>query len=398
MRKIEQSEMSEPVKTDRGSATGRRAWAILLLVWLPLALGYPLAASLMSENRLGGAFFGLRSAAIAGLLIVAVWWLTGRLHWPDRPDPRFYLAHLGAALLYAGTWWIAAVTLAGLSSPAPVGTYIYEFATGPYMAWDIMLGVVTYGLVAGVSYAIRAGERERAVQIRAAEADALATRAQLTALQAQLNPHFLFNTLHSLSVLIRRDPGVAEDALDRLGELLRYALDQGRREQVLLRDEWRFVESYLAIEGIRLGERLCVQSDVDDAALGHAAPPFCLQPLVENAIRHGLDPKPPGGRLWIRLAREPDRLVLRVRDDGAGARLSEEILPESVTGSGLGLRALQQRLDSWEDGPGRLEIESAPGEGFTATVTLPLSDARGPERLVESRSRDEAENTSAQHV
>jgi hypothetical protein len=157
-----------------------------LLVWLPLALGYPLAASFMAENPVAGIFYGLRSAAIAGFLIVAVWWLTGRLRWPDRPNPRFYLAHVGAALAYAGTWWITTVTLGGLNSPTPVGAYIRDFATGPYMAWDIMFGVVTYGLVAGVSYAIRAGDRAREAQIRAAETDALATRVQLTALQAQL--------------------------------------------------------------------------------------------------------------------------------------------------------------------------------------------------------------------
>jgi signal transduction histidine kinase len=365
-----------------------------LLVWLPLALGYPLAASFMAENPVAGIFYGLRSAAIAGFLIVAVWWLTGRLRWPDRPNPRFYLAHVGAALAYAGTWWITTVTLGGLNSPTPVGAYIRDFATGPYMAWDIMFGVVTYGLVAGVSYAIRAGDRAREAQIRAAETDALATRVQLTALQAQLNPHFLFNTLHSLSVLVRRDPVLAEEALDRLGELLRYALDQGRRDQVLLREEWRFVESYLAIEGIRLGGRLCVQSDVDAAALELGVPPFCLQPLVENAIRHGLDPQPAGGRLCIQLARKPGRLILQVKDDGAGAQLAEGALPGSVAGSGLGLRALQKRLEAWEDGPGRLDITTAPGEGFTATVTLPFSDGREPVEVVDTQSRSEPESTS----
>ncbi|NIR44669.1 MAG: hypothetical protein GWN99_10220 [Gemmatimonadetes bacterium] len=353
----------------------RRAWAVLLLAWLPLLVGYPLAIAWMAENRLEGLLVGLRTVVIGGTLIAGVWWLSGRLRWPERASVGFYLAQLGAALAFAGVWWFSTVVLGGLQASRPAIATLREAATSPYLAWNLLFGIVTYGLVVGVSYALRAGERAREQQIRAAEADAIATRAQLTALQAQLNPHFLFNTLHSLSALIRRDPATAEEAMDRLGDLLRYALTHGSRASVPLREEWAFVENYLAIEQIRMGERLCVVTDVAADALRHQVPPFCLQPLVENAIRHGLDSRPDGGTLWISIDSEPDRLVLRVRDDGVGAET-----PVAKPQTGIGLRALEKQLEIWEDGPGRLTIDTRPGAGFTATVVLPTGNgAPNPE-------------------
>jgi LytS/YehU family sensor histidine kinase len=230
-----------------------------------------------------------------------------------------------------------------------------------------MLKFVVYGFVLGISYAVREGGRARAAQLRAARLETLATRARLSALQSQLNPHFLFNTLHSLSVLIRRDPELAEEALDRLGELLRYALDHGARDAVPLREEVAFVENYVAIEKIRLGERLRLVRDVDDRALSQWVPPFCLQPLVENAIRHGLTPRPAGGTVWITIRLQSGGLSLAVRDDGAGAADRGAGL-----GTGRGLGSLRQRVEAWEDGPGRLEVATSPGSGFCATVRLPV--------------------------
>ncbi len=154
-----------------------------------------------------------------------------------------------------------------------------------------------------------------------------------------------------------------------MGDLLRYALTHGSRDSVTLREEWEFVENYLAIERIRMGDRLCVVSEVASDALRHQVPPFCLQPLVENAIRHGLDAKPGGGTLSISITSEPDRLLLRVRDDGVGAEA-----PVAKPQTGIGLRALEKQLEVWDDGPGRLTVETRPGAGFAATVVLPIGN------------------------
>lgn len=351
------------------SSAGSRLspWVVPLLVWVPLAVLIPLAASQTAEDPAAGLLFGIRSAIIGGLLLAAVWHFSDRFPLPERPGFRFYVAHVGVGAGFAVLWRTSVFVAEALPDVARVGASMRATFAGPFVIWDLMLKFVVYGFVVGVSYAVREGGRARAAQLRAARLEALATRAQLSALQSQLNPHFLFNTLHSLSVLIRRDPAVAEEALDRLGELLRYALDHGARDDVPLREEFAFVENYVAIESIRLGERLRVVRDVDDQALGLWVPPFCLQPLVENAIRHGLTPRPAGGTVWITIRLRDDVLSLAVRDDGAGADGSGE---RPVTGRGLS--SLRQRVEAWDEGPGSLEVTTSPGGGFCATVRLPV--------------------------
>jgi LytS/YehU family sensor histidine kinase len=248
-----------------------------------------------------------------------------------------------------------------------------------YPNWILEQAVVyswLYGLVAGVSYAVRTQGRLRDQEMAAARAETLATRAQLRALRAQLNPHFFFNALHSLTTLVRNDARAAEEALDRLGGLLRYALDEGFSDDVPLANEWEFVCDYLALESLRLGPRLCVQSELDEDALECLVPSFILQPLVENAVRHGLARRVQGGSLVIEASVKGDELLLRVRDDGRGA--SRE---ETERTSGLGLRTLRQRLEARYNGSSRVEIVTAPGAGFEVIVAIPararLESAQG---------------------
>lgn len=232
--------------------------------------------------------------------------------------------------------------------------------------WIFLWGVGLYIPVAGISYVVRAHRRLREREVAAARAEGLAARAQLRAVRAQLNPHFLFNSLHSLSALIRHDPTAAEDAVDRLGDLLRYALDHGGNEVVRLHDEITFTRNYIALEKLRFGERLCAGIDADDEALDAIVPPFILQPLVENAIRHGFAPSASRGSLAIRAAVHGSVLRVEVHDDGGGA------LPAAIDDpAGLGLRTLRQQLESRFGPRAALDIESAPGAGFRATVTLP---------------------------
>lgn len=344
---------------------------MLVLVWVPLAVLIPLAASQTSDDPSAGFLLGVQSAIIGGLLLAAVWRFSERFPWPARPGFGFYLAHVGIGVGFAVLWRASVFVADALPDVGGAGASVRTAFAGPFVVWDLMLKLVVYGFVVGVSYAVREGVRARAAQLRAARLETLATRAQLSALQSQLNPHFLFNALHSLSVLIRRDPELAEEALDRLGELLRYSLDHGARDTVPLREEVAFVENYVAIEKIRLGERFRLVRDVDDRALGYWVPPFCLQPLVENAIRHGLAPRPAGGTVWITIRLRDDGLSLAVRDDGARAADPAE---RPVTGRGLD--SLRQRVEAWEEGPGSLELAASPGGGFCATVRIPVDAAR----------------------
>jgi hypothetical protein len=216
---------------------------------------------------------------------------------------------------------------------------------------------------------LRAAESSLAEsRLRTAQAETATTRAELASIQARLNPHFLSNALHSVSALVASDPAAAEEALDRIGDLFRYSLIQSEQHVVCLDDEWRFVQDYLAIEQMRLGSRLTVELSLERAAGECEVPSFVLQPLVENAIRHGIGPRTGGGTVRVSGRRMNGRVLLEVTDDGAGA------LAEGIEASaGTGLRTLKQRLRLDDAFRGVVDVRTAPGLGFRVRVTL---DAR----------------------
>lgn len=191
-------------------------------------------------------------------------------------------------------------------------------------------------------------------------------RAELRALRSQVNPHFLFNTLNAIASLIAEDPAAAEDVVTRLAEVFRYALTSSERDTASLGEELEFGRAYLSIERVRLGDRLRVVEDIDAALLGAKVPSLLLQPLVENAVRYAVAPRPEGGTIRIEARRRGDALELVVADDGPGLPATP-----SPQGHGVGLESVRERLRL--AGPGhRFEIQSEPGTGTRLTLTLPL--------------------------
>jgi LytS/YehU family sensor histidine kinase len=234
------------------------------------------------------------------------------------------------------------------------------------------MGAMIYGVLAGVCYGVLLHERMREQEARAARATALQTEAELRALRAQLNPHFLFNTLHSLLALVRQDPRAAEEALEQFGDLLRYTLDtQKNGEVVPLGEELTFVENYLALESLRLGDRLRLDIRIEEGVREEQVPAFCLQPLVENAVRHAIAPRAAGGRLAVRAAREGRAVVLEVSDDGPGASPTE-----LERAAGLGLRLVRERLAARYGDDAVLDVDTQPGHGFRVTIRLPRGGVR----------------------
>jgi sensor histidine kinase YesM len=216
-----------------------------------------------------------------------------------------------------------------------------------------------------------AAEYARIVRDRELDAARLAAQlstAQLQALQAQVHPHFLFNTLHSASMLSLLDPPAAHRVLVQLSDLLRRTLGSSRRLEVPLREELDFLERYLGIEQMRLGERLRVVLDADEEALGALVPSLLLQPLVENAVRHGVSRRPNGGTVSVRAGVRGDRLLLEVEDDGpglppAGARSDRQ---------GLGLPNVRERLERAYGERHTMELRDAPSGGVLVRIELPL--------------------------
>ena len=344
-------------------------WGLYALAWVPGAILY--AVVLTAQRRTSFAYSllsGVMAMGVAALLGVGVWWLSGRLALPTRRRLAFYALHLVLAAVYSGVWLGLQLTWLRLAAGLDVTREVIRAAAG----WQVLWGVWLYGLLAGVSYAIRAQRLLREEQIALARAEALAAQAQLRALRAQLNPHFLFNALHSLTTLVRHTPAMAEQALERLGDMLRYALDQGEQELVYLGDEWVFTQNYIDVERLRLGERLHVVAAIADDAADCLVPPFLLQPLVENAVRHGVAVRAEGGTVHLDARCEGETLRVEVRDDGPGTD------PARVAAAqGLGLRTLRQQIEARYGARARFLVDTAPGTGFRVVVELPLEAAAG---------------------
>lgn len=214
--------------------------------------------------------------------------------------------------------------------------------------------------------------RDALIRLRAREADAAHLEAQLadarlSALRMQLNPHFLFNTLHAVSALVERDPAGVRTMIARLSALLRRVLDGSDGHEVPLRDELALVRDYLAIQKVRLGDRLEVVEDVTDEALDALVPALLLQPLVENAVGHGIAPLEEAGTLTLSARREGGQLVVDVRDTGPG--------PSGSPSRGVGLRNTRERLDALYGDGATFDLAHAPEGGARARVTLPFHTA-----------------------
>jgi signal transduction histidine kinase len=338
-------------------------WLAYVVAWLAAALFWALAAASGAGRSpfeaLPFALLAMGSAAVMG---VGVWRLTSRVVW-DWSAKSFYATHASAIVVFSVLYaisWIWPDVVRGRFAAAAVA-----LRTSPIFTWNLLMGTWLYLVVAGISYAIRANHVVRTQEAAAAEARLLAQQAQLVALRAQINPHFLFNALHSVGALVTSDPVRADMAIERLGDLLRYTL--GTEDEVLFAQEWSFTEDYLAFEQLRLGDRLRVHLMVDPSALSSVVPPLILQPLVENAVRHGIADRAEGGRIELTAHVEDSRLVLCVRDDGHGG--------ESGGPDGIGLTSVRRRLAALYGGRATLVIDGQ--AGFAVTVRLPLLPPEG---------------------
>jgi anti-sigma regulatory factor (Ser/Thr protein kinase) len=345
----------------------RSSWRFALAytaAWTPIAALYALGVSQRAPVRdaIMSGVSGIGAAALLGLVVRR---LIPLVRDRARGFVAFALAHVGLAAAYSVLWTAAIAAMIRFGAPPGSWRNFVENAVW----FQLVTGVALYGLVAGVFAALDAGERLRNQEAIAARAEALRVSAELRALRAQLNPHFLFNTLHSITALVRSDPSAAESALERFGLLMRQVLELNRqqRDEVSLGQELEFVRAYLALEAMRLGDRLRIVEEIEPDALECLVPTFSLQPLVENAVRHGIAPVPRSGTLRIAAYTTDDRLHLEVADDGAGADASR------VAGDpGVGLQVVRQRLTARFGDGAHLNITTAPSEGFRVRIVTPI--------------------------
>jgi hypothetical protein len=286
--------------------------------------------------------------AIPVLYVFVDWVARRRWGWP-----RTVLAHAVFALAVV----LLAIGLqAAWYGPKDAGTIMLSILPVQLFAYAAILGgVLAY------HYARASVERE----VAAGELAAELAEARLRALRAQLRPHFMFNALNSVAMLVRggRDTE-AVDTIARVSELLRDGLADDDGAEVTLEDEVVLARRYLAIEQVRFADRLEVRVDLTDDARGVRVPRLILQPLVENAVRHGIGARAAAGRVEISARTSADELIVMVRDDGPG--------PAAAGRAGVGLRITRERLATTYGDAARLTLEHAPGGGAIATVVIPL--------------------------
>ncbi|MBZ5592170.1 MAG: histidine kinase [Acidobacteriia bacterium] len=235
-------------------------------------------------------------------------------------------------------------------------------------------GVMLYGIVLLVHYALKYYARYQEGRVKSSQLETRLAQAQLQALKMQLQPHFLFNTLHSIATLVPEDPEAAETMIARLSELLRLSLENNGVQKVPLSKELEFIESYLGIEQIRFEDRMTVKFDIDPETLDAEVPNLILQPLVENAIHHGIGGGS-GGRIEIRSRYSEGKLILQVLDDGPG--LNDEN-PSSPSGTGLGLANTRARLETIYGKEHDFVVRSASNGGVEAAILIPFKPQTQP--------------------
>jgi signal transduction histidine kinase len=365
-----------------GPAGTRLLWATYALAWATYVAGFVVIAAAQGGPPVMGLVIGATFVLPASALGVGVVHLARRWDWtPERPW-AFALRHVAAAAAFSVLWTVGASALRGAwqaYTGAGQGFDPLRGLQNLFVSAHVVFGFLVYGAIAAVVYLVRTLRRLRRERERAARAEALRARAQLRALRARLDPHFLFNALHSVLSLIRRAPERAERAVERLGDLLRYALGrggEGSEDLVTLGRELEMVRTYLELEEIRFADRLRVEQAVTAEARSALLPPLTVQPLVENAVQHGVGESRKGGtvRLTARLASRDGRrrLEVTVRDDGPGADPGELRAPRE--GSGISL--VRRRLGLMYGDEASLEMETEPGGGVEARLRVPATDGR----------------------
>jgi signal transduction histidine kinase len=267
----------------------------------------------------------------------------------------FSLSHIAA--IGGVQWWLATGSGRTLDWWDEV-----QSTTLQYFDWEMM----TYWTIVGLSHAVLYYRESKDRELRAAQLETRLVEAQLKTLQQQLHPHFLFNTLHAVSALMHKDVEAADRTLMRLSDLLRMTLENIGQQEITLHAELDFLSKYLQIEETRFADRLVVRYDVQPETLDGLVPNLILQPLVENAIKHGLAKKAGQGHIDISARREGDKLRLEVRDDGAG--LSEDAL--TALQKGIGVSTTRARLQHLFGADYRFEFHKQ-AEGLAVVIGLP---------------------------
>ena len=275
---------------------------------------------------------------------------------------RLALTHLTAAMVAAGIWLVIAKVLAlALASWSEFAGLDQQVARTYPMLFGS--GVLLYLLSVALHYVLLSDQASHDAEKREAEARVLARDSELKALKTQVNPHFIFNCLNSISALTTSDPGKAREMCILLADFLRKTLGLGEKSMIPLRDELALLHAFLSVEQIRFGSRLRLEEETQPEALECLLPPLLLQPLIENAIAHGVSNLVEGGSIRLHIRRAPGSLAIRIENN---------FDPQAPVrrGTGIGLKNVKQRLDTTYGSGARFEVHTD-SDRFVVSLSLP---------------------------
>jgi signal transduction histidine kinase len=362
-----------------GHVIERRGWRWLLAFGIWTLIGLSFASQFyLSSSKLGrpvtwaqALSYSLGDWYVFALLSLPAMRLARRFHFERAKWGVRAVIHLVASGVFSLAYMVLRAWIGQAQNWAGGQPVAFAEAFVPLLAKTFHFNLLVYWVIIAVWHALDYYRRYHERELRTSELEKRLAQAKLQALQMQLNPHFLFNTLHAISSLMHKDVEAADSMITRLSDLLRYALESSDEQEVPLRRELKFLESYLQIEQTRFGDRLRVRKDIAPDTLDVQVPNLVLQPLVENAIKHGIAPKATAGLIELSARQENGRLVLEVHDNGVG--LPEGGPPED----GVGLSNTRARLAHLYGEDHAFELRNAENGGLVVRVEIPLRVGEG---------------------
>ncbi len=316
------------------------------------------------------AFFSALSA-FAPLALLSIWIYYFCHIFSSEKFPRilFFLVHILMAFFVSALWLTLDYSIHFLIWGDAVFVYKPLKTVGIF---SFLQGAIIYGVLAGIFYSLFYQKKMREKELFTAVLQAETRQAELKALKSQINPHFLFNTLNTIFALIDSDAKKAKKTVTELSDLLRYSMAGFYHETVPLREEVNMVTRYLNIEKRRFSERLSVVYNIDDRLMDQNVPPMMLQPLIENAVKHGITPLKTGGTVILSVRRQDDHLEIIVENNGKSPATQDV----EIKKNGIGLSNVRKRLQLVYDDRFSMHTQAGAETGFIVTIILPVGKER----------------------
>jgi two-component system, LytTR family, sensor kinase len=341
-------------------------WIAAILLWSTLGVLFALPA--LSPRSWGHALLGsLAQWWSWGLVTPLILWADARLPFKENQLRMRILAHLLASVPLTLLYFYVVIAVSVF-----LGLAKWRALTHPLSLlnpFGLLWSWVVYWVIFGVIQTFRYYEHYRASELRLERVERNFSQARLNALRMQLHPHFLFNALNTISSQVERNPRLARTMIEHLGDLLRLSLDARDKQEIPLAEELAFLDHYVAIQKIRFAENLRIEIQVAPEVKYALVPCLIVQPLVENAIRHGISRRASGGTVTVIAQHGPGQLEIRVADDGVGLPTGWTL----ETSSGMGLSVTRERiLGIHPDGNSSFSIRPRSGGGTEVEISLPL--------------------------